>query len=59
MYQNTVKEIQDALKDTCLNVDNALAIFEIKSLLHDLRQGESSVTQAMFGLMEHNGADGT
>ena len=43
MYYKTAKEMWDAMKETYSNVDSTSAIFEIKSLLHDLRKGESSV----------------
>ena len=33
------------MKETYSNIDNTSAIFEIKSLLHDLQQGEKSVTE--------------
>lgn len=45
MYYNTAKEIWDAAKETYSNVDNTSAIFEIKSLLNDLRQGDLTVTE--------------
>jgi len=45
MYYDTTKEIWDAVKETYSNIDNTSAIFEIKSLLHDLQQGEKSVTE--------------
>lgn len=45
MYYDTAKEIWDAVKETYSNIDNTSAIFEIKSLLHDLQQGEKSVTE--------------
>ena len=37
MYYGTAKEIWNAAKETYSNVDNTSVIFEIKSLLHDLR----------------------
>lgn len=45
MYYSTAKEIWDAAKETYSNVDNTSAIFEVKSLLHDLQQDESTVTE--------------
>jgi len=36
-----------------LNMDNTSAVFEIKSILHDLRQGESSVTKYFNILYRH------
>ncbi|KAJ1382416.1 Gag-polypeptide of LTR copia-type [Sesbania bispinosa] len=40
-------------KETYSNIDNTSAIFEIKSLLHDLRQGDSSVTEYYHSLTRH------
>ncbi|KAJ1413630.1 hypothetical protein SESBI_19453 [Sesbania bispinosa] len=45
MYYNTAKEMWDAMKKTYSNIDNTSAIFEIKGLLHDFRQGEASITK--------------
>lgn len=45
MYYKTAKEIWDAARDTYSNKDNASAIFEIKGMLHELRQGEQTVTK--------------
>ncbi|RVW89522.1 hypothetical protein CK203_043570 [Vitis vinifera] len=42
--ENT-KEIWDAARETYSNIDNTSAIFEIKSILQDLRQGDSTVTE--------------
>ena len=39
-----VKDIWDAAKEIYSNKDNTSALFEIESNLHDLRQGEFSVT---------------
>ena len=44
LYYKTAKEIWDATHETYSNKDNTSAIFDIKGILHDLRQGESSVT---------------
>lgn len=44
MYYDTAAEIWNAAKETYSNIDNTSAIFEIKSLLHDLRQGDSPIT---------------
>lgn len=41
----TAKEIWDVVWDTYSNKDDASAIFEIKGMLHDLRQGEQTVTE--------------
>ncbi|KAJ1392584.1 Leucine-rich repeat domain superfamily [Sesbania bispinosa] len=56
MYYGTVVEIWNAAKETYSNVDNTSAIFEIKSLLHDLRQGDSSVTEYYHSLTRENRA---
>ncbi|KAI5395046.1 hypothetical protein KIW84_061596 [Lathyrus oleraceus] len=53
MFYDTVKEIWDAVKETYSNVDNTFVIFEIKSILHDLRQGESFVTEYFNILNKH------
>ncbi|KAI5410279.1 hypothetical protein KIW84_055684 [Lathyrus oleraceus] len=53
MFYDTAKEIWDAVKETYSNVDNTSVIFEIKSILHDLRQGESSVTEYFNILNKH------
>ncbi|KAJ1421360.1 Gag-polypeptide of LTR copia-type [Sesbania bispinosa] len=50
MYYGTAVEISNAAKETYSNVDNTSAIFEIKSLLHDLRQGDSSVSEYYHSL---------
>ena len=50
LYYETAAEIWSAAKETYSNVDNTSAIFEIKSLLHDLRQGDSSVTEYYHSL---------
>lgn len=45
MYYKTTKEIWDAVQETYSNKDNTSAIFEIKGLLHDLQQGDSTITE--------------
>ncbi|RVW97656.1 Retrovirus-related Pol polyprotein from transposon TNT 1-94 [Vitis vinifera] len=45
MYYGTTKEIWDAARETYSNIDNTSATFEIKSILQDLRQGDSTVTE--------------
>ncbi|KAG8373786.1 hypothetical protein BUALT_Bualt11G0061300 [Buddleja alternifolia] len=45
MYYKTTKEIWDAALDTYSNKDNTSVDFEIKGILHDLRQGDSPVTE--------------
>ncbi|KAJ1408401.1 Gag-polypeptide of LTR copia-type, partial [Sesbania bispinosa] len=53
MYYDTAKEMWDAVKETYSNVDNTSAVFEIKSILHDLRQGDFSVTEYFNTLSRH------
>lgn len=53
MFYDTAKDIWDAVKETYSDVDNTSAVFEIKSILHDLRQGESSVTEYFNILNRH------
>lgn len=48
LYYDTAKEMWDAVNETYSNVDNTSAIFEIKSLLHDLRQGEYLVMSILI-----------
>ena len=45
MYYDTAKEIWDAAKETYSDKENTSELFEIKGILHDLRQGELTVTQ--------------
>ena len=45
MYYKTAKEIWDATQITYSNGDNTSAVFAIKGLLHDLRQGDSTTTE--------------
>ena len=45
MFYKTAKEIWDAAKETYSDNENTSDLFEIKGLLNDLRQGESTVTQ--------------
>ncbi|RVX10668.1 Retrovirus-related Pol polyprotein from transposon TNT 1-94 [Vitis vinifera] len=45
MYYGTAKEIWDVARETYSNIDNTSAIFEIKSILQDLRQGDSTVIE--------------
>lgn len=53
MYYDTAKEMWDAVKETYSNVDNTSAIFEIKSILHDLRQDDRLVTEYFNTLNRH------
>ena len=45
MYYKSAKEICDAAKETYSNKDNTSKVLEIEGTLHDLRQGEFSVTE--------------
>lgn len=45
MYYWTIKEIFDSTKETYSNNDNMSEIFEIKGILHELHQGESTVAK--------------
>lgn len=42
---STAKDIWEAAKDTYSGKDNTAELFEIESLLHYLKQGDSPVTQ--------------
>lgn len=44
LLYSTAKEIWDAARDTYSSSDNTAELFAVGSILHDLRQGESSVT---------------
>ena len=44
MYYKIMKEIWDVKRETYSNKDNTSAVFEIKGVLHGLKQGDSSVT---------------
>lgn len=44
MFYKTASEIWEAARDMFSNQDNTSALFEIKGILHDLRQGEATVT---------------
>ena len=45
MFYKTAKEIWDEAKISYSDKDNASEVYEIKSFLHDLRQGDLTVTQ--------------
>ena len=45
LFYKTAKKIWDAAKETFSNNKNAIEVFEIKSQLLDLRQGNLSITQ--------------
>ncbi|GAV63817.1 UBN2_3 domain-containing protein, partial [Cephalotus follicularis] len=53
IYYQTTKEIWDATRETYSNKDNTSAIFEIKGILHDLRQGEMTITDYFNALMRY------
>ena len=44
LFYVTAKEIWDTTKETYLNNKNRLELFEMESILHDLCQGDLSVT---------------
>lgn len=44
MFYKTALEIWEAARDTFSNQDNTSALFEIKGIHHDLRQGDLTVT---------------
>ena len=44
LLYSTAKEIWDAARDTFSSKENTAELFQIESMLHDLRQGKSSVT---------------
>lgn len=45
MFHGIAKEIQDASKETNSNSNNAVELLDIKRRLHDLQQGDLSITQ--------------
>ena len=45
LYYATAKEIWDAVKETYSDNENTSQLIEIKGLIHDLRQGDLTVTQ--------------
>ena len=53
LLYETAKEIWDAAKDTYSNNDNTSQLFGVESTLHDLWQGEQSVTQYFNLLTRH------
>ena len=53
MYYKTVKKIWDTTRDTYSNKDNTSAIFEIKGIFHDLKQGDLSITDYFNLLTRH------
>ena len=53
LLYGTAKEIWEAARETYSSSDNTAELFEIEALLHDLRQGELSVTQYFNVLTRH------
>ena len=53
LFYGTAKEIWDAARETYSNYENTSEIFEIEATLHDLRQGDLSVTQ-YFNILSHH-----
>ncbi|XP_073290971.1 uncharacterized protein [Primulina huaijiensis] len=49
----TAKEIWESVQDTFSCKDNTAELFEIEGLLHDLRQGENSVTSYFTNLTRY------
>ena len=47
------KEIQDVARETYSDSENTIELFEIQGIFHDLRQGDSLVTQ-YFNLLTRN-----
>ena len=45
LFSGTAKEIWDVAKETYSNSKNTSKLFSIKSILHKLRHGDSSITQ--------------
>ena len=45
MFYSTTKEIWDSVKETYSDQENTSELFEIKGVLHNLQQGEISVTE--------------
>ncbi|GAV58382.1 UBN2_3 domain-containing protein [Cephalotus follicularis] len=53
MYYQIAKEIWDATRETYSNKDNTSSIFEIKGILHDLSQGEMTITDYFNALTRY------
>ncbi|GAV57857.1 UBN2_3 domain-containing protein, partial [Cephalotus follicularis] len=53
MYYQTAEEIWDATRETYSNKDNTFIVFEIKRILHDLRQGEMTITDYFIALTRY------
>ncbi|KAK3023749.1 LOW QUALITY PROTEIN: hypothetical protein RJ639_044458 [Escallonia herrerae] len=45
MFNGTAKEVWENVKETYSDNDNTSELFEIKGILHNLQQGDASVTQ--------------
>ena len=45
MFYSTAKEIWDSVKETYSDQENTSELFKIKGVLHNLQQGETSVTE--------------
>ena len=52
LLYSTAKEIWDAARETYSSSENTTELFEAESILHDLRQGDSSDTQ-YFNSLTH------
>ena len=53
LLYETAKEKWDAAKDTYSNNDNVSELFGVEGILHDLRQGDSSVNEYFNKLSRH------
>lgn len=53
LFYRIANEIWDATKETYSNFENTFELFEVESILHDLRQGELLVTQHFNSLTQY------
>lgn len=53
MYYDNAKEMWDAFKEMNSNMDNTFFTFEVKSLFHDLKHGNSFITNYFNNLSRH------
>jgi hypothetical protein len=53
LLYGTAKEIWEAARETYSSSENTSELFEIEAVLHDLRQGELSITQYFNTLCRH------
>jgi len=53
LLYGTTKEIWEAARETYSSFENTSELFEIEAVLHDLRQGELSITQYFNTLCRH------